>query len=123
GVLAVRGLGDEANIVVGWIASLYRLDTDRIATAVAKPSDEAGSDDGLADICTGAEHKETHRSPTSSPAASNASRQRSSCSLVCVAVGATRSRDIPSGTVGGRMAGASTPRSRSASSSATAFSR
>ena len=39
--------------------------------------------------------------------------QRSSCSSVCAADSATRSRQVPGATVGGRIAGTSTPRSSS----------
>src|SRR5262245_840486 len=53
--------------------------------------------------------------PDMRAAAAKASRARSICASVCVAMGVTRSRAVPGGTVGGRIAWASTPCSSNAS--------
>src|SRR5262249_31683998 len=52
--------------------------------------------------------------PTVRAAVANAASARSMCASVWVAIGVTRSRAVPGGTVGGRMAWASTPSSSSA---------
>src|SRR3954451_9791672 len=50
----------------------------------------------------------------------NADASTSTCSASCAAESAIRSRALPAGTVGGRIAGTQIPRSRSPSASSTA---
>src|SRR5262249_6414479 len=58
--------------------------------------------------------------PTACAAAPNAARTRSIWASVWVAIGVTRRRAVPGGTVGGRMAWASTPPSSNADANAMA---
>src|SRR5690606_9219749 len=92
-----------------------QLLTKRIAQRLQRRSTESptGQEDQLNGHCQGSSAKEFQHS-------AKASSRCSTCAWLCDALKVTRSRALPAGTVGGRMAPTRMPRSRSAAESCRA---
>ena len=88
--------------------------------SAARPRASGGGHPGLADVGPGPDDDDRAVRPPGHPARRGRPSRRSTSSSVWAAESVMRSRELPGGTVGGRMAGTSRPRSSSAAEAATA---
>ena len=94
--------------LVAGVEALDRLACRDADTLRLQHAQRRGGEPGLADLGAGAGDE---GQPVGSPVHSwaSAAPSASTCAGVCAADSATRSRDVPGATVGGRMAGTSIP--------------
>ena len=120
----VAAASTSASVVVAGLARLHRLAGRDVRRPAARSSRAvAARPPGLAHLGAGAGHEHErarsgHRA-VREELGQRGRRARSTWSGVCAAESATRSRDVPGGTVGGRMAVTSKPRVERAPSAAS----